>query len=135
MKILRPDIRLTLLEATAKKLRFCEEVARLAQLDGCEFLHGRAEETGEKHRFRGMFDVVTARAVASMDRLIPWAEPFLAKDGVFIAWKGPSAEDEMRDASSIARRLKIAWRIVPVPLPLSGSPLRVHQYIVCHREV
>ncbi|HEY3332559.1 MAG TPA: 16S rRNA (guanine(527)-N(7))-methyltransferase RsmG [Capsulimonadaceae bacterium] len=135
IKILRPDIRLTLLEATAKKLKFCEEIARLSELTDVNFVHGRAEETGERREFRGMFDVATARAVASMNKLVPWVEPFLAKNGVFLAWKGPSAEDETREAAAVAHKLKIAWRVSPVTLPLSGNPPRVHRYVICHREV
>jgi 16S rRNA (guanine527-N7)-methyltransferase len=135
IKILRPDMKLTLLEATQKKLTFCREVAAQTGLENVNFVHGRAEATGESTGFRGMFDVVTARAVAPMEKLILWTEPFIARNGVFVAWKGPSAEDEMAAARSVFRRLKLSWRIVPITLPLSGDPLRVHRYIVCQREV
>ncbi len=135
IKILRPDIKLTLLEATQKKLTFCQEVATQLGLQNTNFVHGRAEETGESRSFRGMFDVVTARAVAPMEKLVQWTEPFVSEAGCIVAWKGPSAEDEMAAAGREFRRRKLSWRICPVGLPLSGDPQRVNRYILCQREV
>lgn len=134
IKILRPDLNMTLLEATAKKLAFCRALSEACDFADINFIHGRAEETGKGNRIRGIFDVVTARAVAPMRILIPWAVPYLARSGVFVAWKGPAATEEMEAASDIARIHRIKWRAAPVALPLSGEPPRVHQYILCQRE-
>ncbi|MDR3709143.1 MAG: 16S rRNA (guanine(527)-N(7))-methyltransferase RsmG [Capsulimonadaceae bacterium] len=134
IKILRPDLRLTLLEGTAKKLLFCQTVVNRCRMTDIELIHGRAEETGTKAGFRSAYDIVTARAVAPMSRLMPWAAPFLSRGGTFVAWKGPGAAEEMEQARDVAGRLRLRWRIVPVALPLSGEPPRVHQYILCQRE-
>jgi len=135
IKIMRPDLHVTLLEATAKKLLFCREIIETCSLSDVETIHGRAEETGETRKNRGMFDVITARAVAPMSTLIPWTAGYLAPNGVLVAWKGPAAQEEMESARDVVRQMRIRWRIVPVTLPLSGEPPRVHQYVLCQREV
>jgi len=134
IKILRPDLRLTLVEGTAKKLRFCQTVVNQCKITEVELIHGRAEDLCNEPGIRGSFDIATARAVAPMVKLLPWAVPFLKRKGIFVAWKGPAAAEEMQHAADVAARLHQSCRIVPVTLPLSGEPPRTDNFILCQRE-
>jgi 16S rRNA (guanine527-N7)-methyltransferase len=100
--IARPDIRVTLLDATEKKISFVAETAEAIGVP-VRTLHGRAEELAGT--FGGQFDLVSARAVAPLSRLIEWSVPFLAPGGVFHAIKGQKWPEELRDAAPQLRRL------------------------------
>lgn len=91
MKIMRPDIRLTLLDSLNKRLKFLAEVCKALDLD-IELIHGRAEDFGRKEEYREKFDVVTARAVAAMPLLAEYCLPFVRVGGVFAALKGPGED-------------------------------------------
>ena len=135
LKIFRPDLSVTLIEATAKKLLFCEAVRNRCKITDSVIIHGRAEETSKKAELRAAFDIVTARAVAPMRKLLPWAVPFLKRGGTFAAWKGPGAEEEMDLARDVVDGLRIGWRIVSVTMPHSTEPPKAHRFILCQREV
>ena len=113
--ITRPDLKVTLLDATAKKIAFLQEFAATAGIH-VETMHGRAEEL---HQAIGRsFDVVTARAVAPLDRLVGWALPFLRPGGALHAIKGARWADELQAALPVIRRA--GARVVGVPG--RGSP-------------
>ncbi len=97
MLIARPDLHMTFVDSTGKKLRFVQEVLNHTGLQA-EVIHARAEELGRAPRFREKFDFVTARAVAAMDTLCEYCLPLARVGGVFIAMKGPDAEREMETA-------------------------------------
>lgn len=97
LKILRPDIKLTLLDGLNKRLVFLGEVLRELGLDA-ETVHLRAEEAGKKAEFRERFDLVTARAVAELRTLYEYCLPLVKIGGIFVAMKGPSAEEEFNNA-------------------------------------
>ncbi len=120
LKIARPDLSVTLLESTAKKLLFCRAVADDLGLAGVETVHARAEDAAKRPDLAGQFDFVTARAVAPLERLLPWLAPFAAPDGLIIALKGVGVTEEMTHASSVARRLGLRLE-PPVPVPLPGA--------------
>jgi len=91
VKLFRPAIRLTLLEATKKKAIFLEKVVSELSLDSVEVKWERAENITEpKH------DIAMARAVAPMVKLQDWVAPLLKKSGKLIAWKGSRFQEEMQ---------------------------------------
>ena len=98
LKLLRPDIELTLLDASGKKTDFIKSV--LAKMDvQATVLCGRAEELGRGPQREG-FDVAVSRAVAPMPMLLELAVPMLKAGGTLAAWKGETFAQEMRDAAS-----------------------------------
>jgi 16S rRNA (guanine527-N7)-methyltransferase len=104
LKIVFPDIHLTLLEATGKKLSFLRHVCELVGVtDGVEFLHARAEEVGQLVGQRATYDVVVARAVARLPILLEYLLPLAKVGGRCIAMKGRTAHQEAHDS---ARALK-----------------------------
>lgn len=133
LKIARPDLGMTLLDGTAKKLLFCRAVADDLGLEGVETVHARAEEASRRTDLRGRFDLVTARAVAPLERLLPWLAPFIAPGGVAIALKGAGAADELGAAWPIARHLGLTLEpLVAVSLPEAEPPI-MRQIIIARR--
>lgn len=96
LKIVRPDIKVTLLDSLNKRLVFLNEVISSLSLDGIETVHMRAEEAGKAKLYREKFDISTARAVAAMPVLLEYCTPFLKKGGIFTAMKGPTAKEEAK---------------------------------------
>lgn len=104
LKIVRPDIRLTLLDSSNKKLTFLKELSELLSFEA-EFIHVRAEEGAHLPSFRENFDAVTARAVASLPILCEYCLPFLKQKGVFVAMKGPDIDNEAEEANGAIKIL------------------------------
>ena len=105
LKIFRPDIKLTLLDGLNKRLVFLNEVANALGFEDVETVHLRAEEAGKKQNFRESFDLVTARAVARLNLLYEYCLPLTKIGGTFCAMKGPSAEEEAKEAMSAGKLL------------------------------
>lgn len=77
VKILRPDLKVTCLDATRKKIDVLREIVSTIKLEGIETAWGRAEDVGKTPQFKGKFNVILARAVAPLTELIKWSRPFL----------------------------------------------------------
>lgn len=92
--IARPDLAVTLLEATRKKAAFLEAVARAVGLQGVVVVAERAELVAKTGLARS-FDAVTARAVAKLDALLPWTAPFAKRGGRLLFIKGARADAEL----------------------------------------
>ena len=97
LKIARPDLQVTFLDSTEKKLLFISSVLEKLGLKG-NVLHMRAEEAGHNKAYREKFDYVTARAVAPLAVLSEYCLPLLKVGGSFISMKSANAEEEIRDA-------------------------------------
>lgn len=91
IKILYPQIEVTLLDSNNKKINFLKELSNKLELDKINFCHERAEEYCNKHREN--FDVVTARAVSNMTLLTEICMPFVKENGYFIPLKGSNTEE------------------------------------------
>ena len=102
--IMRPDIDLTMIDSTAKKLKYVEntvnELGLIAQT-----LHARAEEAGQSKEYRESFDFVVSRAVAALNVLCEYCLPFVKINGYFIAMKGAKAQEEIDNAKSAIKIL------------------------------
>ncbi len=96
LKILLPDIRLVLLDATKKKAGFLEHVTQKLDLKDVEIVVGRAEEIAHRSEYREQFDLVLSRAVAGLPALVELALPFCAIGGRFIAQKKGNIEAEVQ---------------------------------------
>ena len=99
LKILFPDIRLVLLEATAKKAAFLHHLKEKLGLDNVEILVGRAEEVAHLNQYRERFDIVLSRAVASLPTLVELTLPFCNIGGSLIAHKKGEIDQEINEAS------------------------------------
>lgn len=94
LKIYRPDLKITMLDSLAKRVRFLEEVIKILGFSNAESIHIRAEDAA-KGTFRESFFVAVARAVAPLATLAEYALPLVKVGGKFIAYKGPDVEEEL----------------------------------------
>lgn len=119
--IVRPEIEVHFLEATTKKAEFLTGVSQ--DLGLRVIVHnGRAEALAQSE-LRGAFEVVTARAVARLSRLIPLCAPYLTPEGLLLAIKGDRWADEVTESESVMRRL--GMRVVTSPADRPDDDPRV----------
>lgn len=95
LKILYPNVKLTLLEATGKKAAFLEYIAGRLELSDVTVLYKRAEDAAHLPECRACFEVVTSRAVAELPVLLELALPFCRMEGQVIAMKKGNAWEEI----------------------------------------
>lgn len=98
LKILRPDICLTLLDSLNKRIVFLQTVVAALSLSDVDCVHARAEEAGRNPRFRACFDVAVSRAVARLNVLTELCLPTVKTGGCFIALKGAQYQEEAAEA-------------------------------------
>ncbi len=98
LKIAFPDIRLVLLEATAKKVSFLHHIKEKLGLDDVEIIVGRAEEVAHVPQYRERFNLVLSRGVAPLPTLVELTIPFCAIGGSFIAQKKGKVDEEVSSA-------------------------------------
>src|SRR5436190_21645195 len=118
LKIVCPDIQLTLVEATGKKVKFCEHIIAKLNLHGVTVIKARAEEIGHDPAHRERYDWAVARAVAEMPTLAEYLLPLVKRGGRAVAQKGSGAPGETQTAMGAVKRLGGELElIVPVELP------------------
>lgn len=103
LAIARPDLRVTLLEATQKKAAFLTALAQELVLENVRVVAERAE-TAVRSRTQS-FDVVTARAVARLEKLLPLTAPFAKLGGLLLLVKGARADEELEEAKRSLKKL------------------------------
>lgn len=101
LALARPDCDVTLVEPLLRRTTFLAEVVEELGLSNVDVVRGRAEDL----HGRLEFDVVTARALAPLDRLLGWAMPLVARGGELLAMKGSSAAQEIDAAGPVLTRL------------------------------
>ena len=103
-KIFKPELQLTLMEPTGKRVEFLKYVCAQLGLSGVEFAKERAEEAARKI-WREQFDVATARGVAALPMLSEYCLPLVKVGGVFLAMKGPGAAEELAESGAALKKL------------------------------
>ena len=99
LKIVFPEIRLVLLEATTKKTEFLHHLKRILDLNDIDIVAGRAEDVAHLSQYREKFDLVLARAVAAMPALVELTLPFCSIGGRFVAYKKGDIKQELAESS------------------------------------
>lgn len=113
---MRPELEFVLIEPMERRVAWLLEVVEELGLDNVEIHHARAEEL---HR-QVKFNVVTARAVAAMDKLARWTLPLLAGGGRLVALKGDRAAAELEDAKYVLKKLGADHTEVHQVTPVDG---------------
>jgi 16S rRNA (guanine527-N7)-methyltransferase len=115
LKIAIPDIKMVLLEATAKKVSFLEYIITKLELSDIEVIKGRAEEAAQNPRFRERFDVAVARAVTELPVLCELTLPFCTSGGCVIAQKKGDIQLELEQSlkaiETLGGRLSIVEKV------------------------
>lgn len=99
MKIVYPQLDITIVDSLNKRIQFLNILIDELQLENVTAIHARAEEVGQDKRYREHFDIVTARAVAALNVLGEYCLPLVKKGGYFIALKGQRAQEEIEEAT------------------------------------
>ncbi len=117
LKIVWPGLRLTLLEATAKKCRFMQHVVDTLGLEGVTVVQARAEDFGQ-HAGRIAFDLALARAVSRLPTLLEYGLPLLKLGGWFVIQKGREPQEELTGARLALQTLGGSLhQVLPVTVP------------------
>ena len=98
LAIVRPDLKITAMDSTAKRVNYVSETASLLGLNNLTGVVMRAEDGGKNPEYREKFDYATARAVAEMRILTELCLPFVKVGGQMVAMKGKNAEFELSAA-------------------------------------
>ena len=102
LRVVFPDLKLTLLDSLAKRITFLDSVCTALELSEVKTIHSRAEDAGRDKKLREKYDIATARAVAALPTLCEYCLPFVKVGGIFIAMKGHSEEELDQSAKAIA---------------------------------
>ena len=115
LKIVFPNLKVTLIDSLQKRVNYLNEVIKELKLENIEAIHARGEE------YKGSFDVVTSRAVANIEKLVGYTMHLVSKDGVFVAMKG-NIEEEL--TKEVENKLNKKYNIIKVEkflLPIEQS--------------
>lgn len=116
IKILRPKMDVTLLEATGKKVNFLRHIVEKLQLEGVSIVNDRAETAGRLPGHRGAYDVATVRAVAALDVIFEYCIPLAKVGGYVISMKGFLDDREVKAGEKAALALESEiCEVVKVP--------------------
>ena len=112
LAVLRPDLRVTLLESLLRRANFLElAVAELGLGERVAVVRSRAEDHD------GHYDVVLSRAVAPLPRLVGWCLPLMRPHGSVLALKGSTAADELADTAPPLRKLRLIGEVHELAVP------------------
>ena len=122
LALVRPELKLTLLDSLQKRLTFLDELCKELGIP-VTLVHARAEDGGHDPALREQFDVATARAVANLPVLCEYCLPFVKVGGQFLGMKGPSGDEELSAAKSAVKKLggKTA-QVKTLTLDTAGEP-------------
>lgn len=98
IKIVYPDISITLLDSLQKRITFLEEVISQLRFSKKETIHGRAEDFAKQKEYREKYDICVSRAVANLSTLSELCIPFVKVGGTFISYKSEKADLEIKEA-------------------------------------
>jgi 16S rRNA (guanine527-N7)-methyltransferase len=128
LKIIKPEIKMTLIDASRKKITFLKHIIRSLGLNNIEALQIRTHNLFADIRYANSFEVVISRSFASLDKFVLNAVPFLSDNGMIVALKGNNVEEEVKMLDSISQKQRIRNRfnledysmeIMPYTLPYS----------------
>lgn len=123
LRIALQGLKLTLMDATAKKASFLTHVTGALGLTDVQVLSGRAEDLGHDPELREGFDAVVARAVVKLPVLAELCLPFCRRGGLVVAHKGPGVDDEVSTAAKAIQELGGRLRAIR-EMPLQGLGLK-----------
>lgn len=130
LKIVKPAVPVTSVDAVGKKILFQRHVARLLKFQGFEAIHGRVEDLCGSHGHS--FDLITSRAFSRLEQFVGLAAPLLSETGRLIAMKGPGVADEilMDEERLAALGFKIV-SITPYRLPFNKGERNLIGIVPC----
>ncbi|MFQ5823339.1 MAG: 16S rRNA (guanine(527)-N(7))-methyltransferase RsmG [bacterium] len=126
LKIVRPDLSMTLMDSKRMKVLFLKNLIEKLELENVTVFCMRAEDAAVKPEFQKNFDIVISRAVATLPILYKWAQPFIKIHGLLIAMKGSKVLSEIQELKKYNAYLTYEIK----PLPLKGTSRTKEQRVV-----
>jgi 16S rRNA (guanine527-N7)-methyltransferase len=122
LKIVFPNLKITLLDSLGKRVKFLNEVIKKLGLSDITAIHGRAEDFARPDQLREKFDVCVSRAVANLSTLSEYCLPYVKSGGFFVAYKSEKINEEVKSAD---KAINILGGVIDeqVELTLPGSDL------------
>ena len=105
LAVYAPDKHLTLLDSLNKRLRIIDELAGGLDITNITLVHGRAEDVARNREHREKYDLCVSRAVSNLATLSEYCLPFIKVGGYLLAYKGPGADQEVKDAEKALKTL------------------------------
>jgi 16S rRNA (guanine527-N7)-methyltransferase len=122
LKILNKNLEITLVDSLNKRVEFLKSIISILELNDTTVIHARAEELGRINSYREKYDIVVSRAVARLPILLEYCLPFLKDNSYFMAYKGPDADDEIRESrNALAVLGGEITRVIRHELPDNGG--------------
>lgn len=134
LAVAQPELGVTLLEATEKKVRFLHHVTESLERSNIKILNSRAEEAGSKKDLRDSYEVAVARALASLPVLLEYCAPLVAPEGLIVAMKGRIEKDELESGRRAAAKLGAEIHDV-VRVELRAELEQKQRHLVVFRKV
>ena len=133
IKIMKPHVKLVLLDSLKKRIEFLKAVAEELELYHIEIIHSRAEILAREENYREIFDFVVSRAVAPLNILAEYCIPFAKVGGYFVSYKGPAANKELLEAGKAINILSGQKNplIRKVPVPYSQ---KTHKLVIIQKD-
>ena len=116
LAIVRPDIKLVLIDSLGKRVSFLREVCEKLGI-GAEAIHARAEDAARNDALRGGFDIAVSRAVAPMNVLLELTVPFVKVGGSSLMYKGSAARDELASCEKALAELNCSAKLIDHDVP------------------
>ena len=105
LKILYPELSVTLIDSLNKRVTFLNEVITQLGLEKIKAVHGRSEDLAKREEYRESFDLCVSRAVANLSTLSEYCLPFVKVGGSFVSYKGSQGTEELEQAQNAIRLL------------------------------
>lgn len=105
IKIVMPEINLTLLDSLNKRIKFLDDLILKLNFENVSCVHSRAEDGGKNELYREQFNLCVSRAVANLSVLCEYCVPFISTGGYFIAMKGAEIDEELDAAKNAIKTL------------------------------
>ena len=105
IKIVRPDLKITIIDSVNKKVEFMNFVIKELGLIGIQAIHSRCEDLAKKSEYRENFDYCIARAVAPLSTLLEYTVPFIKLTGSLVLYKGSGYQEEINNTINTCKEL------------------------------
>ena len=105
LAVYAPEKQFTLLDSLNKRLKIIDELAEELGIKNITLVHGRAEDAARAKEHREKYDLCVSRAVSNLATLSEYCLPFIKVGGYLLAYKGPGAEEEVKEAAKALKTL------------------------------
>jgi 16S rRNA (guanine527-N7)-methyltransferase len=109
IKLIKPEVKMILLESIRKKALFLQKMVDLLNLSNIEVINKRAEELCFLAEFQNRFNIITAKAFGKLAKTIKFSFPLLKKGGILVAYKGENYAEEIEEAEKLKEKLGFSF--------------------------